>query len=1080
MYIADLHIHSKYSRATSRDGVPEMLDFWARRKGIGLVGTGDFTHPAWRAELREKLVPAEEGLFRLREELRLPGEGAAGGGFPRFVVTGEVSSIYKQDGRVRKVHNLILLPGLEEAEALSKRLEAIGNLHSDGRPILGLSSRDLCEITFDCCPQAIFIPAHIWTPHFSLFGAFSGFDTIEECFGDMTPQIFALETGLSSDPPMNWRLSALDRYALVSNSDAHSPSRLGREANLIEGELSYPALMAALRGRHAPGLAGTIEFYPEEGKYHFDGHRPCKICLSPQQSTADGRCPACGRKLTIGVLHRVEQLSDRGESYRPKNPVPFESLVPLEEVLSACLGCAPGSARAARACQMLLKEFGPEFTVLRETPLEEISRVAGPIAAEGLRRMRTGELTLYPGYDGEYGRIQLFSPEELSDFSGQTSLFGFAPKPAKTADRQARAGVGHLPKLSERAAAPEKKPKGRAAGPLEGLNEQQRAAAAASERAVAVIAGPGTGKTRTLICHLCYLIEECGVSPQEITAVTFTKRAAAELRGRLEEALGRRAAARVHVGTFHALCLQLLSSQGESVSVVGESEAQALAAGLLSELSLKLRPGRFLETVSRVKNGILAEEALEEPLRAALSRYAAMLQQYGTLDYDDLLLRTLALFEGEEAGPALQAPFRYLLVDEFQDINPVQYRLIQAWGKSGEQIFVIGDPDQAIYGFRGSDARCFERFAAGFPGLRQVRLTENYRSAPAILRCALPAIAPNGGEERILHSNCPAGAPVTLWQAKDDFSEAVAIAKEIGRMAGGIDMLETDRQQPGTRQNEGSIRGFSEIAVLYRTHRQAQALETALAHEGIPYVAVGRDRLLQEAPVQGALGFLRLLLQREDRLSLRAALQFIFSCPAALLDEFSGWWTENAPGAPLPPALIEEEGLQRFLTLYAAYLPRAGEAPLALLEALAADCGLSDRLPILRLMNIAVLHQTLPDFLDTLRLGAEGDIARSGGRSYTADAVSLLTLHAAKGLEYPAVFLCGMKKGTLPLSQPGRHTDPQEERRLFYVGLTRAKEELILSYSGEPSEFLDSLPEEELQYEKPGPAPEAGKQLSLF
>lgn len=1076
MYIADLHIHSKYSRATSRDCVPEMLEYWARRKGIGLVGTGDFTHPAWRAELREKLGPAEEGFFRLREELRVPGDAAWDGGAPRFVVTGEISSIYKKDGRVRKVHNLILLPGLEEAEALSKKLEAIGNLHSDGRPILGLDSRDLCEITFDCCPKAVFIPAHIWTPHFSLFGAFSGFETIEDCFGDMTPQIHALETGLSSDPPMNWRVSALDCYALVSNSDAHSPSRLGREANRIEGELSYPALAAALDGRHAGGLAGTIEFYPEEGKYHFDGHRACKVCLSPQESTADGRCPACGRKLTIGVLHRVEELADREEGYQPEDPVPFESLVPLAEVLAASLGGAPGSVRVERACSALLRSLGPEFTVLREAPLEEVSRLAGPLAAEGLRRMRTGELTLHPGYDGEYGRIQLFEPEELQALAGQTSLFGAGEKPRKGTAAPAGRGMRPAAKTAKASAAGKGKD-----GALEGLNDRQREAASALERAVAVAAGPGTGKTRTLIAHLLYLVRDRGVSPQAVTAVTFTNRAAAELRGRIEEGLGRRVGGQVHVGTFHALCLQLLSESGEAVTVIDEAEAQAVAAGVLAELGMKQKPGRFLETVSQVKNGLLEEAGLSEAVCAALVRYAARLEQYGALDYDDLLLHTLARFEKEELPQAQYLPFQYLLVDEFQDINPVQYRLLQAWNQRGAQLFVIGDPDQAIYSFRGSDARCFERLAGDYPGLREVRLSENYRSSPAILNCALPVINQNAGEPRRLVPHHPEGAPVTLWNAKDDFNEAIAVAKEIGRLVGGIDMLETDRQELGKRRAEGAARGFSDIAVLYRTHRQAEALETCLAREGIPYVVVGRDRLLREDLVRGTLSFLRLLLHREERLSLHTALRILFQCPPELLDPFSGWWAEREEGAPLPSDFLAAPGFLRFCGLWESYRPRVEEEPVRLLEALAADCGISDRLPILRLMNIAVLHQELGAFLDTLRLGGEGDVARSGGRAYVSDAVSLLTLHAAKGLEYPVVFLCGAKKGMLPLSRPGHPADVGEERRLFYVGLTRAKEELFLSYAGEPSEFLADLPEGELRRETASfTAPDTGKQLSFF
>ena len=242
MYIADLHIHSKYSRATSRDLTPEHLDLWARRKGIELVGTGDFTHPAWREELKEKLIPAEEGFYILKDEYKINDDTANNGKTPRFVLTGEISSIYKKNGKTRKIHNVIILPGLEQAEILSRKLEAIGNIHSDGRPILGLDAHDLLEITLEACEDAIFIPAHIWTPHFSLFGAFSGFDTIEECFEDLTPHIHALETGLSSDPPMNWRLSALDKYTLVSNSDAHSPSKLGREANLINAKLDYPSL----------------------------------------------------------------------------------------------------------------------------------------------------------------------------------------------------------------------------------------------------------------------------------------------------------------------------------------------------------------------------------------------------------------------------------------------------------------------------------------------------------------------------------------------------------------------------------------------------------------------------------------------------------------------------------------------------------------------------------------------------------------------------------------------------------------------------------------------------------------------
>ena len=422
MYIGDLHIHSRYSRATSREATPEHLELWARKKGIDLVGTGDFTHPAWRQELEEKLEPDGTGLYVLREEYRIRNEGVTDRRKPRFAVTGEISSIYKKDGRVRKVHSVLILPDLETADRLARRLELIGNIHSDGRPILGLDCRDLLEILLETSPEGIYVPAHIWTPHFSLFGAFSGFDRIEDCFEDLTPYIHALETGLSSDPPMNWRVSALDRYRLISSSDAHSPSKLGREATLFSGELSWRGLHDAIQ--EGKGLAGTIEFFPEEGKYHFDGHRKCGVCISPQESRAYGNvCPVCGKKITVGVQHRVEELADRPEGYEKPGGLPFESLVPLPEVIAASTGRTVSSKKVQEQYETLLTFLGSEFEILRETPAEEIAKKAGPLVAEGIRRLREGKVERTPGFDGEYGVIRLLSQEERSVLQGQMSLF---------------------------------------------------------------------------------------------------------------------------------------------------------------------------------------------------------------------------------------------------------------------------------------------------------------------------------------------------------------------------------------------------------------------------------------------------------------------------------------------------------------------------------------------------------------------------------------------------------------------------------------------------------------------------------
>lgn len=413
MYIADLHIHSRYSMATSRDCTPEQLDLWARRKGIGIIGTGDFTHPAWRAELKEKLIPAEEGLYVLKEEYRLEGENSFGSLIPRFVISGEISSIYKKNGKTRKVHSLLLMSGLKAAEELSRKLEAVGNIRSDGRPILGLDCHDLLEMMLESDPRAVYIPAHIWTPHFSLFGACSGFDTIEECFEDLTPHIHTLETGLSSDPSMIWSISALDRFQLISNSDAHSPAKLGREASLLDIELSFDGLSHALTS--GSGLMGTIEFFPEEGKYHHDGHRKCGICFSPSEAEQhSGRCPVCGGKLTMGVSNRIKQLSDRSEGFVLPQGKPFESLVPLPEVIAACLGYSAASKKVQNQYFELLRGLGSEFDILREVPLEDIRKSSDPMIAEGVSRLRKGKVERIPGYDGEYGIIKLFDPDEIS------------------------------------------------------------------------------------------------------------------------------------------------------------------------------------------------------------------------------------------------------------------------------------------------------------------------------------------------------------------------------------------------------------------------------------------------------------------------------------------------------------------------------------------------------------------------------------------------------------------------------------------------------------------------------------------
>lgn len=414
-FYADLHVHSKYARATSRELDLEHMALWAAKKGVAVLGTGDFTHPKWFAEIKEKLDPAEPGLFRLKPELErwCAEQFAAFARQPtRFLLEVEISTIYKKGDKTRKVHHLHYVPDLTSAERFIAKLSRIGNLNADGRPILGLDSRDLLEITLEAGEGAYLIPAHIWTPWFAVLGSKSGFESIEECYGDLTKHIFALETGLSSDPPMNWRLSQLDRYTLVSNSDAHSPGKIGREACKFDCALDYWSIRHALETGH--GYGGSVEFFPEEGKYHLDGHRTCGVCLDPEQTKKHGGlCPTCGKELTVGVMHRVDELADRPDGWHPEAPTPFRNLVPLPEVLSEIHRVGAASRKVAESYEKLVSEVGPELFILEHAPVDELRKAGSELLAEGIRRMREGRVIRQAGYDGEYGVIRVFTDDEL-------------------------------------------------------------------------------------------------------------------------------------------------------------------------------------------------------------------------------------------------------------------------------------------------------------------------------------------------------------------------------------------------------------------------------------------------------------------------------------------------------------------------------------------------------------------------------------------------------------------------------------------------------------------------------------------
>ena len=410
-FIADFHIHSRYSRATSRNMDVKNLSEWAKLKGITLMGTGDFTHHLWLEELKHTLEDCGNGLYNYNGIY--------------FVLTAEVSSIYSKKGKTYRVHTVIIAPSFKSVDKINEKLGRLGNLASDGRPILGLDVAELARIVFDIDENCMIVPGHIWTPWFSLFGSMSGFDRIEDCFEEQTPKIFALETGLSSDPAMNWRLSALDKFTLISNSDAHSPQKIGREANVFNCDLDYKTIREVLMTKDKSRFLYTIEFFPEEGKYHFDGHRLCGIRWSPKETKEHaGKCSKCGKPVTVGVVNRVEKLADRPEGFKPENAIPFKNLIPLEEIIADAKGVGKASVAVERDYHSCLAKFGTEFEILMRAPRQDLMKGLPPKIAEGVLRVREGKVEIKAGYDGEYGIISIFGNEETGQKSEQQlSLF---------------------------------------------------------------------------------------------------------------------------------------------------------------------------------------------------------------------------------------------------------------------------------------------------------------------------------------------------------------------------------------------------------------------------------------------------------------------------------------------------------------------------------------------------------------------------------------------------------------------------------------------------------------------------------
>ncbi|MBU0730420.1 MAG: UvrD-helicase domain-containing protein [Proteobacteria bacterium] len=1078
-YIADLHIHSPFSRATSKLSDLPGLYSWAQIKGINLIGTGDFTHPGWFSRIKDLLEPAEPGFFKLKDEnvpQAIP--GTAPEPIPvRFVLSAEISSIYKRHDKVRKVHNIIFAPDLESAERINAKLASIGNIESDGRPILGLDSRNLLEIVLEKAPEGFLVPAHIWTPWFSLFGSKSGFDAIEDCFGDLTGHIFALETGLSSDPDMNRMISALDRFSLISNSDCHSPSKLGREANIFTTSFDFFHMREALKDPQK-GFKETIEFYPEEGKYHMDGHRKCQVCLEPLETRKiNAVCPVCGKPLTVGVAHRVMELADRDKPYYAPDTPGFKSLIPLAEVLGEILGCGPATKGVMTQYAKVISRFGSEFNIFFKTPVEDLKQFT-PVLAEAIQRIRENKVIRKPGFDGEFGVIKVFEEGELDSLAGQIALFT-GKKPAQKTSGKTK--TTPLPALKKNCAAKDLE---------KSINPEQRKAITSKSRKIVVTAGPGTGKTFTLVERIKKQIADRPSSIHKTCAITFTNRAASEMKERLEKEIGTDCQ-KIFIGTFHRFCLDHLRKDSPELTIVGDETRNLFIRRIFPDWN-KQRQTEFISTLQTFFEDFTATENAAPKAEAAIICYLDELERQGAIDLDAVI----PFFVNRlKSNPALRTAVSEcvgnLYVDEFQDINKTQYELVLLLAGHAE-VFVIGDPDQAIYGFRGSDLEFFFRFS-NLPETEKLKLCRNYRSAAGLIEAASTLISHNTRKEdsRLHPESCDQGF-IEYFQAPTARAEAEFVVKRIEQLMGGISHFSMESGRGGDGKTPET--SFGDIAVLYRLTRLADDLAEALERRGIPFQLIGGTPFFMKPEIrplyyfiQAAAGsafsadFTALLKSRKGVGNV--TIKELEKLPLRCDDFFAEAASLDIPREAKALFLCLESALKQLKTSGMS-MP---EALINALHYLEIPAGSHETKRLLELAGV------FGKDLHALARHLEQN-ARATVYDERAEAVALMTTHAAKGLEFPYVFIAGLEEGLLPYNYGDRICDIEEERRLFYVGCTRAKNGLILTSSATrmlfgknmieaPSRFIGEIPSSLLTVLKTDTRPKKAKenpQMKLF
>ena len=1135
-FFVDLHVHSKHSRATSRDLDLEHLSIWARRKGIHVVGTGDFTHPTWRAELQSKLVPAEDGLFRLTPEIEatLFEKDPTLQDVPptRFFLTAEVNNIFRTQDGLHKIQSILTVPSFEIASQLCEQLAQHGDLFADGRPTLDLSGQQLLEYVISH-PQSYLIPSHIWSPWFSLFSPRGGVDNIQDCFGDLSTHIFALDSGISADPLMSRRLSSLDAYTLVAASDAHSPSRLGRKVNRFETTLSYKAIFDAIKEGPGHHFLGTYETHPAAAKYYYDGHRACRECYEPQETLHRKYiCAACKKPVTLGVLHQVEQRADRTLTQAEQLAPPFRYILPLEDLLAELLELSPKAKKVQRHYFQLIYRYGPELPLLMERSLDDIDYNELPLFREALARLRQGDIHITPGFDGRPGLIEIFHQDEtkqaqqtlfphsaIPHTARQMTLFDFLAPPAP-------APAPHIPQLDlftpptpppqtslplpppeETTPTPSEKPSPVPPSPsspipeppqteeeswtpstdskplfpsqrnarqirkafakyvlppakqlLSPLNIEQRAPVKHWGSPMLIASGPGTGKTYTLTTRIAYLTASRRLHPTHILAFTSTNKSARQMAERLDELVGLYRG--VTIGTFHRFCLNLLQDEEYAYRLIGEAERMILMRELSQHQLSSTQQRQYLDKISKYKQKSLLPDQLEdeddEQFVKLYQAYERTLHQEELYDLEDLLLQSIQLLEQDPSlCHQLQLRFRSIHVDDYQDINEAQYRLLRLLVSPENDLCVAGDADQSIFGFRGGAPTYLRHFEqdfsfAGRPA-RRFTLWRNYRSPECVIDISQQVIASQSNQHRIIQTSIFSGlSNITYLHTEDEHTEARYIAEQIQQLI-----------SPSTEDEVSTETSYTlaDIAILYSSNQQLPPIQKELKRQGIPY------RIAQPISIPEKLPELRLFL----------ALLRYFSPPhgdwLALYEIFCTWPHLSEMTFPqiqalrsqhphltpddclahapewfaLGPKLSQEaKKLRELIRSMRASIQTASakeflEQHLSQMEDMLDERWVPGKETRILLYERAAATPFFSDFLQHLLLEEDPD-----PYIQPAARLSLRSLTAAKGTEYPVVFLPGCEESFIPPSD-----SPEEEaehRRLFYVGMTRTKSKLYLSH----------------------------------